>query len=83
MLGFGNFESGQDEVSLQVKRAKKENITNKPIVVLEVDDHQVHIAEHTKKLLELGEKDEKQKRKLIEHIRAHKQFIKIETKNKV
>lgn len=77
MLGFGNFESGQDEVSLQIKRAKKENIATGPISVLEVDDHMVHINEHTKRLLELDSADEATRRKLIEHIREHKEFMKI------
>lgn len=76
MVGFSNFESGQDLSDVHLARARGENSIIKGIMVLEVDDHNLHIAEHTKCLIEkeLSKEDEE---KLIMHIREHKAFMKI------
>ena len=74
MLGFGSWESSVDEVSLQLARAKNENVASGDMVVLEVDNHDLHIREHTKYLLELGEVSGERVERLIEHIRMHKTF---------
>ncbi len=74
MLGFGNWESGADEVTLQMARAKSENISNDNIMVLEIDDHALHIREHTKYILERNEINGEKTEKLISHIRQHKMF---------
>lgn len=78
MLGFGNWESGADESALQISRAKLENTTSDDICVLEIDNHELHIKEHTKYLLEQnGIKNNKQE-KILQHIREHRSFLKME-----
>ncbi len=78
MLGFGNWESGADESALQISRAKLENATSDDICVLEIDNHELHIKEHTKYLLEQnGIKNNKQE-KILQHIREHRSFLKME-----
>ncbi len=78
-LGFGMFELSQDMSALHIKRAQKENLElTKPIVPLEIDDHELHIEEHTKFLLS-SESDDfsaEHKEKIEKHIRAHKQLMK-------
>ena len=61
-------------MSLQLARAKNENVASGDMVVLEVDNHDLHIREHTKYLLELGEVSGERVERLIEHIRMHKTF---------
>jgi len=82
-LGFGIWENSQDLKTLQKQSASKENIEfvesgviKKP---LEVDDHDVHIEEHTTFILgsdfaKWSRKNEKLTTKLLEHIRMHKKF---------
>ena len=75
MLGMGNWESGRDVDECQRKRAMRENLAlgKEPLAVCEYDDHETHIAEHIKALLEdrvFGDKslyDE-----MDEHIKQHK-----------
>ena len=79
LLGFGIWDSEQDIKSLHVNQATKENMefleTYKIREPLEIDDHEIHILEHTAFLLS-GDmdsvKDDKQKQAVIEHIRYHK-----------
>lgn len=85
VFGYGGWEHTQNIKSLHVSRAERENVLLKSenISVCEVDDHELHIAEHVKHYLssefseaaklkpELGEK-------LIEHIREHKRMAKAE-----
>lgn len=88
-LGFGIWENTQDLKSLQVKRANKENLqlleTFNLNMPKEIDDHALHINEHT--CFMLGDEYEKAikfnpklEQEILEHIRQHKQFIQI-TKN--
>lgn len=74
ILGFGNFESGQDITDLHMARAKKENLCREKMMVLEVDDHDVHILEHTRYLIENCDLDENRLNQVVEHIRTHKSF---------
>lgn len=78
MLGFGNWESGADESALQISRAKMENVTSSDISVLEIDNHELHIKEHTKYLLERFGEDAEKQEKILNHIREHKDFLKLE-----
>lgn len=71
MLGFGNWENSTDLMSLQIKRARLENVSSEPIIVLEVDNHVLHIKEHTKHILEKNLTGGEEFEKLIEHIRMH------------
>ncbi len=88
-LGFGIWENTQDVKTLQIKRANKEHLElleyGKIASPKEIDDHQLHINEHT--CFMLGEeyeravnKNPKLEKIMLEHIRTHKQFIEI-TKN--
>ncbi len=73
-LGFGIWDTGEDITKQHIKRAIKENVNLTDILPLEIDDHDIHIAEHTKFILS----DESQNyspehiRKLEQHILSHK-----------
>lgn len=87
LLGFGVWENAQDINELHVKKAASENLKflegKTDIAPLEVDDHDIHITEHTSFMLG-GEFEKKLKNnpKLVEmvlnHIRKHKQMKKLE-----
>lgn len=83
MLGFGNWESGADESALQISRAKMENVTAGDVSVLEIDNHELHIKEHTKYLLERFDGDTEKQEKILNHIREHKEFLKFEKQESV
>ena len=73
-LGFGVWENSLDTTQLHIKKAIKENLNLKSITPLEIDDHQIHIDEHTKFILS----DESEKysnehiKRLQDHILAHR-----------
>lgn len=73
-LGFGVWETQEDISSLHIKRAVKENVNLVDAIPREIDDHDIHIAEHTKFLLSSeSEKFPKEHIKKLEaHILAHK-----------
>lgn len=84
LLGFGIWEQGQDIASLQRGRAQKECIEclndGKTPKVSQIDDHQIHITEHTAFLLsdtldESNQKHAKVREKILAHIEEHKQAI--------
>ncbi len=79
MIGLSSIEARQDLSELQIANAKKENeeILKKDIVVSEIDDHNIHIEEHTRHALCY----EKSKDKLIKHIKEHKSFLEKEKFN--
>jgi hypothetical protein len=74
-FGFGNWENSRDIDELHIKKAQKENLggVGEILPPLEIDDHDIHIAEHTKHILaqEIEEKGVVDFR-LIEHIKLHK-----------
>ena len=75
MLGFGNWESARELDVLNQNRAKEENdrVREQAIEPEEVDDDDIHVAEHSKALL--GKEYEytpEAKARLLEHIRLHK-----------
>lgn len=76
-LGFGVFESGQDLTESHLMRARGENLAEK-MMVLEVDDHLLHIKEHTRYLVESVDLDEERVKVVLEHIRTHKTMAKVE-----
>ena len=87
MLGLGVYDMGSDVTSLQVKYAQKENLDfsngKREIKVQEIDDHEIHVNEHTSLLL--GSEGEKLRKNglydiVIEHIREHKKFMAIQNK---
>lgn len=77
MLGFGNWENGVDETALQINRAKMENIMEGTLYVLPVDNHTIHIKEHTKQILELGAGGgiSNKMDRLLKHIQKHKEVL--------
>lgn len=83
LLGFGMWENAVDIHSLQINRAKEENITisnNQDVKILPIDDHKIHIDEHTAYILggEIKKKINSQKiiEKLLKHIEEHKKLLK-------
>ncbi|MEG1706183.1 MAG: hypothetical protein RR291_01645, partial [Clostridia bacterium] len=81
MMGFGNWESSQDLSQLHLKRASKENLDITTAKILPVDDHRIHIEEHTRFIIS-GEADKKGgniTEKILCHIREHKENLAIES----
>ena len=78
ILGFGSIDNTLDIESLHINKADEENLSGfkKPIGVDEYDDHELHIAEHTRFLLsaesEGVRKNPETKKSALEHLRAHK-----------
>lgn len=82
LLGFGMWENAVDLNSLQINRAQEENISivnNEKLEILPIDDHKIHIDEHTAYILggELKKKlNHKQIiEKLLKHIEEHKKLL--------
>lgn len=71
MLGFGSVENGQELASLHIKQAGRENIRllKESAEVSEIDDHGIHIKEHTKYMLSNGLVTSE---RFVEHVRAHR-----------
>ena len=78
ILGFGFWESGQDINALHCKKADEENLKakqNKALKVLEVDDHDIHIKQHTAYILSVGDNSDALVKRLMAHIKEHKQYL--------
>jgi len=82
LLGFGIWEGSYDLNELHAGRASKENylfLEGENSEVLEIDDHKIHISEHTAFILGDNSikknKNPKLKEKILEHILEHKTFI--------
>lgn len=69
MLGFGNWEDSLDLTKLHVKKAQNENFDIDKADLLSVDDHDIHIAEHTRYVIS-GQA--KKREKVLAHIEQHK-----------
>jgi hypothetical protein len=70
MLGLGNWESASNLEDTHARRALRENLGVEDGVVPEIselDDHDLHVAEHTRHLL-AGEKTDGV---LLEHVKKH------------
>ena len=82
LLGFGVWENAQDINDLHLKKASNENLKfmeGNVLEPLEVDDHDIHITEHTALLLgsefsKKAEKNSKLTENVLSHIRKHKQM---------
>lgn len=81
VFGYGGWEQTQYVNSLHSTRAERENyaFTKKPLKVSEIDDHLLHIEEHTKFMLssdfdKIREKEPALEEKMLDHIRKHKQY---------
>lgn len=87
LLGFGVWENSQDIAELHQKRASSENakfLMGDFPEVKEIDDHELHIQEHTAFMLS-GEYEKRSnpkiEEKMLEHIRNHKKFMSFTNKN--
>ncbi len=85
VLGFGAWENARGDDEMHVRRASEENerLTREDVPVCEVDNHALHIGEHTRAVVssEFSPSDGTVKR-IIEHIRQHKIMQKLETESK-
>lgn len=82
-MGISVLENEQDIKNLQIKQATKENLklVEESCIELpkEIDDHEVHISTHIGFMLSneferASKLDKKIEKKLMEHIKNHKQF---------
>lgn len=86
LMGFGNWENAQDIAQLHIARADKENVDIDHAEILEVDDHEIHIEQHTRFVIANTTEnfDEAYREKVLAHIRAHKAALKgAQSDNKV
>ena len=86
LLGFGMWEQSVDLNSLQINRAKEENLNllSTELKILPIDDHKIHIDEHTAYILGNEIKNKVNHKKIIEklllHIEEHKKLLQEQTK---
>lgn len=79
LAGFSDWEKRQTLSSLHAKKAAEENESSfENVSVCEIDDHKIHIEEHTRFLLsDDGKKaSDKKKDAIVRHISQHKKFLK-------
>jgi len=82
-LGFNSFESIEDLSSLHIKKAVEENLklNGEVLAPADFDDHEIHIAEHTKYLLSsIGSQNETQRKNIQNHILEHRVLFYANTK---
>ncbi len=84
VMGYGGWEFTHDTQKLHHSRAQKENLRclKEDIEVNELDDHVIHIEEHSGFLLsgefeKAAAKKPELSRRLEEHIRSHKLFLRL------
>ena len=88
LLGFGLWEEAVDLNALHIKKAKEENLSveKNGVELLSIDNHKIHIDEHTAYLLSNEIKNKKNRKsiqeKFLKHIEEHKQFLNKEMKEK-
>lgn len=81
LLGFGMWENVVDLNSLHINRAKEENIqaSSTNLEVMGIDNHKIHIDEHTAYILSGEIKNKMNSKKIIEkllqHIEEHKKLL--------
>ena len=77
ILGFGNWEQSRDADEAHLAKAERENfeLKSRDVVPDPVDDHALHIMEHTKLCVSAPcEKDEKFRARVTAHINKHKEL---------
>lgn len=77
ILGFGNWEQSRDADEAHLAKAERENfeLKSRDVVPDSVDDHALHITEHTKLCVSAPcEKDEKFRARVTAHINKHKEL---------
>ncbi len=86
-LGYGGWESQSDERAVHAKRADRENAAadGKDLQVCELDNHELHIARHTRYALTDSNFAHRRGRAaraaLLAHINEHKRFLKEVSQN--
>ena len=82
VLGFGNWEQSRDIEDAHIDKATRENLELKTADVVPnvLDDHSLHIAEHTKLLVSSRcDKNAAFKERVEAHIRKHREFAGLAT----
>ena len=83
ILGFGSIDNALDMEKLHINKAAAENLGGfkTPVAADEYDDHELHVAEHTRFLLssesEELRKNAEAKENALAHIREHKKYAAI------
>lgn len=77
IMGFGNWQNALTDQELHQKRAEQENldIKDKAPEILDTDDHNIHIDTHTRYLI--SEADDKERDKIVAHIREHRVYARL------
>lgn len=82
IMGFGNWESARSTEELHIKKAIRESedvLLGKDITIDEIDNHSLHIDEHTKYIVSSEYSiTDKQKEKIIKHIREHRKYQRLQ-----
>jgi len=82
LLGYKELDYQKGLARLQEEKAQQENdfMLTKEVESDEIDDHEIHIDEHTRYVLsEHTSLSKDKKQRFYKHIKAHKDAIKIET----
>ena len=84
VMGYGGWETVYDNQKLHTNRAQKENVRLSKVapIVSELDDHNIHIEEHSRYMLSGEFEKDADKSKILyerlqEHIREHKTYMKL------
>ena len=73
MMGFGNWDNAQDITQLHIDRAQNENVDMDNAQILPVDDHALHVEEHTRFVISnFGSVEKAIIDKVLAHIELHK-----------
>ena len=76
MMGFGNWDNAQDITQLHIDRAQNENVDIANATILPVDDHNLHIEEHTRFVISnFGIAAKTVIDKVLIHIAEHKNLL--------
>ncbi len=76
MMGFGNWDNAQDITQLHIDRAQNENVDIANAKILPVDDHALHIEEHTRFVISnFGMAEQSVIDKVLAHIDLHKKLL--------
>ncbi len=72
ILGYGSLDNAQDMANLHRSKAEKENIDmiTKEVLVDEYDNHNIHLEEHLRKILEEDVNKDKNK-KYLDRLKKH------------
>ena len=76
MMGFGNWDNAQDITQLHIDRAQNENVDIANAKILPVDDHTLHVEEHTRFVISnFGTIEQSVIDKVLNHIAEHKKLL--------